>query len=158
MGMPSASLISSTQPPSSGNLVQPTLEKSMATPVMDASLCGEGPLGQALQVVEKKVRNLEKRKGKLDGYRADYQRGKTLNDDQKAAIAKYDEVLQTLEFARELSAQFKTLAIEEEKTRKKQIKKDLQEKNKAEIERIAATIEIQDLLKCMSTAKSKADF
>jgi len=30
--------------------------------------------------------------GKLDGYRADYQRGKTLNDDQKSAIAKYDEV------------------------------------------------------------------
>ena len=77
----------------------------------------------------------------MDGYRADYQRGKTLNDDQKAAIAKYDEVLQTLEFARELSAQFKTLAIEEEKTRKKQIKKDLQERNKAEIERIASTIE-----------------
>ncbi|TRY73633.1 hypothetical protein TCAL_12957 [Tigriopus californicus] len=53
----------------------------------------ESPLGQALQIVEKKVRNLEKRKGKLDGYRADYQRGKTLNDDQKAAIAKYDEDL-----------------------------------------------------------------
>ena len=99
----------------------------MATSVGDSNLCGEGPLGQALQVVEKKVRNLEKRKvsilltktihylnqnyiiyftvdnhkinwwllyvqGKLDGYRADYQRGKTLNDDQKAAIAKYDEV------------------------------------------------------------------
>ena len=93
----------------------------------------------------------------MDGYRADYQRGKTLNDDQKAAIAKYDEVLQTLEFARELSAQFKTLAIEEEKTRKKQIKKDLQEKNKAEIERIASTIEVQDLLKCISIPKSKAD-
>ena len=81
--------------------------------------------------------------GKLDGYRADYQRGKTLNDDQKAAIAKYDEVLQTLEFARELSSQFKTLAIEEEKTRKKQVKKDLQERNKAEIERIASTIDVQ---------------
>jgi len=129
----------------------------MAAPVIDTNLCGEGPLGQALQVVEKKVRNLEKRKGKLDGYRADYQRGKTLNDDQKAAIAKYDEVLQTLEFARELSAQFKTLAIEEEKTRKKQIKKDLQERNKAEIERIASTIEVQDLLKCISIPKSKAD-
>ncbi len=25
-------------------------------------------------------------------YRADYPRGKTLNDDQKSAIAKYDEV------------------------------------------------------------------
>merc|ERR1719422_1919072 len=155
--MPSASLISSNQPPSSGNLVLPTSEKSMAAPVIDTNLCGEGPLGQALQVVEKKVRNLEKRKGKLDGYRADYQRGKTLNDDQKAAIAKYDEVLQTLEFARELSSQFKTLAIEEEKTRKKQIKKDLQERNKAEIERIASTIEVQDLLKCISIPKSKAD-
>ena len=53
------------------------------------------------------------------------------------------QVLQTLEFARELSSQFKTLAIEEEKTRKKQIKKDLQERNKVEIERIASTIEIQ---------------
>ena len=95
-----------------------------------------------------------------------------------------------------MSSQFKSLAIEEEKNRKKQIKKDLLERNKVEIERIAATIEIQvcienckqqifeytlcyicyhlliwifskiciynsyfkDLLKCMSTAKSKADF
>ena len=63
--MPSASLISSNQPPSSGNLVQPTSEKSMAAPVIDTNLCGEGPLGQALQVVEKKVRNLEKRKVSL---------------------------------------------------------------------------------------------
>lgn len=53
------------------------------------------------------------------------------------------QVLQTLEFARELSTQFKTLSIEEEKNRKKQVKKELQERNKAEIERIAATIEIQ---------------
>ena len=63
--MPSASLISSNQPPSSGNLVLPTSEKSMAAPVIDTNLCGEGPLGQALQVVEKKVRNLEKRKVSL---------------------------------------------------------------------------------------------
>jgi len=154
--MPSASIISNVS--SSGNLVQVSSTTSMATSVADSNLCGEGPLGQALQVVEKKVRNLEKRKGKLDGYRAEIQRGKTLNEDQKAAIAKYDEVLQTLEFARELSAQFKTLAVDEEKTRKKQIKKELQERNKVEIERIASTIEIQDLLKCVSTVKSKADF
>ena len=37
----------------------------MAAPVIDTNLCGEGPLGQALQVVEKKVRNLEKRKVSL---------------------------------------------------------------------------------------------
>jgi hypothetical protein len=51
--------------------------------------------------------------------------------------------LQTLEFARELSAQFKTLSVEEEKARKKQVKKELQDRNKAEIERVASTIEIQ---------------
>ena len=53
------------------------------------------------------------------------------------------QVLQTLEFARELSGQFKTLALEEEKNRKKQIKKDQQERNKMEIERVASTMEIQ---------------
>merc|ERR1711981_1214827 len=155
--MPSASLMGSNVS-SSGNIVQVTSTTSMATTAADPNLFGEGPLGQVLQVVEKKVRNLEKRKVKLDVYRADYQKGKALNDDQKSAIAKYDEVLQTLEFARELSTQFKTLSLEEEKTRKKQIKKELQERNKVEMERIASTIEIQDLLKCMSTTKSKSDF
>ena len=42
---------------------------------------------------------------KLDGYRADFQRGKELNEDQKLAISKYEEVLQNLDFARELSGQ-----------------------------------------------------
>merc|ERR1712106_566404 len=39
-------------------------------------------LQAALAIVEKKVRNLEKRKGKLDAYRDTLQRGKTLNEDQ----------------------------------------------------------------------------
>merc|ERR1712123_442741 len=59
-------------------------------------------LQAALAIVEKKVRNLEKRKGKLDAYRDTLQRGKTLNEDQQAAVAKYDEVIGTLEFVREV--------------------------------------------------------
>lgn len=118
----------------------------------------ESPLGQALQIVDKKVRNLEKRKGKLDGYRADYQRGKTLNDDQKAAIAKYDEVSQNLDFARELSGQFKTLALEDEKTRKKVLKKEAQERAKNDCLKIASILEIQDLLKALGNFKTRADF
>jgi hypothetical protein len=39
----------------------------MATKAEDPNLFGEGPLGQALQVVEKKVRNLEKRKVSIFG-------------------------------------------------------------------------------------------
>ena len=80
---------------------------------------------------------------KLDGYRADYNRGKELNDDQKSAIAKYEEVIQTLEFARELSGQFKTLVLDEDKGRKKLLKKEQLEKAKSEAQKLAQVIEIQ---------------
>ena len=80
---------------------------------------------------------------KLDGYRADYNRGKELNDDQKSAIAKYEEVIQTLEFARELSGQFKTLIQDEDKGRKKLLKKEQLEKAKSEAQKLAQVIEIQ---------------
>merc|ERR1712013_299023 len=83
-------------------------------------------LQAALAIVEKKVRNLEKRKGKLDAYRDTLQRGKSLNEDQQAAVAKYDEVIGTLEFARELSGQFTKLALDEAKDKKKMMKKELQ--------------------------------
>jgi hypothetical protein len=49
---------------------------------------------------------------KLDGYRADFQRGKELNEDQKLAISKYEEVLQNLDFARELSGQVNVTLLE----------------------------------------------
>ncbi len=39
---------------------------------------------QLVNVVEKKIRNLEKRKSKLDGYKAELDSGKTLTEEQKA--------------------------------------------------------------------------
>ncbi len=81
----------------------------------------------------------------MDGYRADHASGKELNADQKAAIAKYDEVLQTLEFSRELSSQFKGLAAEEDKTRKKLARKEAQERSREEAKKIAGVLEVQVL-------------
>ena len=66
-----------------------------------------------------------------------------MNDDQKAAIAKYEEVVQNLEFSRDLSNQFKTLAIDEDKARKKQAKKETQEKAKNETKKVTAVLEMQ---------------
>jgi caprin-1 len=109
-------------------------------------------------MLEKKVRNLEKRKAKLDGYRADSQRGKELNADQKLAISKYEEVLQTLEFARELSGQFKTLIQEEDKNRKKLQKKEQLEKAKSEAQKLAQVLEIQDMLFQLSKSRVRNDF
>jgi len=106
-------------------------------------------LQAALAIVEKKVRNLEKRKGKLDAYRDTLQRGKTLNDDQQAAVAKYDEVIGTLEFARELSGQFTKLAVDEAKDKKKMMKKEQQEKTKAEIAKVSYVLSVREVLSAL---------
>merc|ERR1711963_1283397 len=112
--MPSASLVSTSNS---------TVNQ---TPNMNPGEVGvtgnESALTLALQTVEKKVRNLEKRKGKLDGYRESSRKGTELNADQQAAIAKYDEVMQNLEFARDLQNSFKNFVTEEERTKKKSAK------------------------------------
>ncbi|GFU12595.1 caprin-1 [Nephila pilipes] len=46
------------------------------------------PIKQIVTIVEKKIRNLEKRKGKLDTYRRGSQ--KELNEDQKHHLNEYD--------------------------------------------------------------------
>jgi len=106
-------------------------------------------LQAALAIVEKKVRNLEKRKGKLDAYRDTLQRGKTLDDDQQAAVAKYDEVIGTLELARELSGQFNKLAIDEAKDKKKIMKKEQQERVKVELDKVTNVLSVREDLSAL---------
>ena len=69
----------------------------------------------------------------MDSYRETLRRGRPLNEDQQAAVAKYDEVLGTLEFARELSGQFTKLATDEARDKKKMVKKEQQERAKVEL-------------------------
>eukprot|EP00092_Neocalanus_flemingeri_P013843 GFUD01014934.1.p1 GENE.GFUD01014934.1~~GFUD01014934.1.p1 ORF type:complete len:703 (-),score=275.86 GFUD01014934.1:953-3061(-) len=106
-------------------------------------------LQAALAIVEKKVRNLEKRKGKLDAYRDTLERGKTLNEDQQAAVAKYDEVIGTLEFARELSGQFNKLAIDEAKDKKKMMRKEQQEKARVELVKVTYVLSVREVLSAL---------
>jgi len=83
------------------------------------SLSQETSIQAAIAIVEKKVRNLEKRKGKLDSYRDILRGGKALNEDQQSAVDKYDEVMGTLDFTKELMGQFNKLATDEAKDKKK---------------------------------------
>ncbi len=94
----------------------------------------------------------------MDGYKANYEQGKELNDDQKAAIAKYDEVMHGLEFSRELTGQFKTIADEEAKNRKKQLKKEQHDRIRNEIGRVATILGVQHVLRAFAVPKVKADF
>ena len=60
---------------------------------------------------------------KLESYRAIQATGKELSADQKNAVAKYDAVMATLEFARDLSKQMVQFTKDAEKELKKQARK-----------------------------------
>lgn len=100
---------------------------------------------QVLIVMDKKVRNLEKRKGKLDGYKEKKDSGTTLEKDQQLAIEKYGEVIQNLEFARELQKHFTALAQEADRYVKKQAKKEKADRQGMEVKRIGDILRYQNL-------------
>ncbi|XP_054900996.1 caprin-1-like, partial [Poeciliopsis prolifica] len=67
---------------------------------------------QFLGVIDKKVRNMEKKKSKLDDYQARKNKGERLNQDQLEALSKYQEIINNLDFARELQKSFLALGQE----------------------------------------------
>ncbi|XP_050439093.1 caprin-2-like [Adelges cooleyi] len=91
------------------------------------------PAEQTILVIEHKIRNLEKRKIKLEGYLQQQREGIQLSDDQLVAASKFNEVLSTLEFARNLKKQLnsiytsskqKKINVVEEKSEQRPIKFD----------------------------------
>lgn len=60
---------------------------------------------------------------KLEGYRALDALGRELSSEQRAAVSKYDAVLTTLDFARDLVKQMQQFAKDAEKEQKKQARK-----------------------------------
>ncbi|RZB77496.1 caprin -like [Asbolus verrucosus] len=116
------------------------------------------PLRQVITLVEHKIRNLEKRKSKLESYRDLQNAGKELNADQKTAVAKYNEVTQTLEFARDIYKQFLGIAVVSEKDAKKQAKKEAAAKNQAELARLREILLVQDALNQMGNESVRDDF
>ena len=53
---------------------------------------------------------------------------------------KYDEVLGTLEFAKDLTGQFNKLALDEAKDKKKLYKKEQQEKAREELSKVSQAL------------------
>ncbi|XP_008559915.1 caprin homolog isoform X2 [Microplitis demolitor] len=117
----------------------PKLEKQASTEATD-------PIRQAITVIEHKIRNLEKRKGKLESYKDLQKNGKELNHDQKTAVAKYDEVLQTLEITRELYKQIVGISNDFAKQQKKQARKEALERMQQDIAKVREVLLIQDVL------------
>jgi len=117
----------------------------------------ETSIQAAIAIVEKKVRNLEKRKGKLDSYRDILKRGKALNEDQQSAVDKYDEVISTLEFTRELMGQFGKLAQDEARDKKKLAKKEQLERSKEELSKVTYILAVKEVLSSLQEEGVLAD-
>lgn len=83
---------------------------------------------------------------KLETYRDMEKAGKELNGDMKVAVAKYGEVAQTLEFARDFAKQILQIATVSEKDLKKKQKKDETARKQGDISRIREVLIMQNLL------------
>ncbi|XP_062380327.1 caprin-1-like isoform X2 [Sardina pilchardus] len=103
-------------------------------------------LKQVLTVIEKKVRNMEKKKGKLDDYQSKKNRGENLNTDQLEALAKAQEVTHNLDFARELQKNFLALGIDLQKAERKACRRDQLRREEQERRRLQRLLEVQLLL------------
>uniref|UniRef100_A0A674DQ92 Cell cycle associated protein 1b n=1 Tax=Salmo trutta TaxID=8032 RepID=A0A674DQ92_SALTR len=101
---------------------------------------------QVLGVIDKKVRNMEKKKGKLDDYQAKKNKGERLNQDQLDALTKYQEVTNNLEFARELQKSFLALGQDIQKAVKKAVRREQLQREEAEQKRLKTVLELQFLL------------
>ena len=66
-----------------------------------------------------------------------------MNSDQLAAVAKYEEVQQTLEFARDLCKQFNGIAVDATKQLKKQARKEALEKNQQDLAKVKEILVVQ---------------
>ncbi|KAM3609774.1 uncharacterized protein V6R79_020208 [Siganus canaliculatus] len=101
---------------------------------------------QVLGVIDKKVRNMEKKKSKLDDYQVRKNSGERLNNDQLEALCKYQEVVNNLEFARELHKIFITLGQDLQKVVKKSVRREQLQREEAEQRRLKTVLELQFLL------------
>lgn len=95
---------------------------------------------------------------KLESYRELQNSGKDLNQDQKVAVAKYDEVVQTLDFARDLCKQFQTIAAVADKESKKVARKEASARSQQEIAKVREILLVQDALTQLGQDNVRDDF
>ncbi|XP_059608622.1 caprin homolog [Phlebotomus argentipes] len=116
------------------------------------------PIRQVIVAVEHKIRNLEKRKGKLESYRDLQKSGKDLTTDQKIAVSKYDEVTQCLDFARELFKQVHAISAMWDKDQKKVARKETANRIQNEVTKVKEVLIIQDTLENLRDEQAREDF
>ncbi|XP_027127854.1 caprin-2 isoform X3 [Larimichthys crocea] len=104
-----------------------------------------------------KVRNLEKKKLKLEDYKKRLKQGEALNKDQIAAVEKYDEVLHNLAFAQELHKTLDGLTQNLLRDQKRLAKKEQVAKAETERRRLSTVLQVQHLLHSLQQEHVRTD-
>nr|XP_027194523.1 caprin-1-like [Dermatophagoides pteronyssinus] len=107
-------------------------------------------------IIEKKIRNLEKRKARLLETK-DKAEKETLAKEQLDAVKKLDSVVEMIDMLKEINKNIHDNLNDYAKQQKKQQKKEQQEKlierNQCELERIKLFLRIQKILPCVTYLK-----
>ncbi|XP_049617322.1 caprin-2 isoform X1 [Syngnathus scovelli] len=117
----------------------------------------ENYIEDGLICLKHKVRNLEKKKLKLEHYKRCLACGETLNKDQMAATEKYEQVVHNLEFAKELHKTLGSLTQNLLRSQKKAVKREKLARMEEEKKRLSMVLQVQHLLNSVQQAHVKKD-
>uniref|UniRef100_A0A8C4U7A2 Caprin-2 n=1 Tax=Falco tinnunculus TaxID=100819 RepID=A0A8C4U7A2_FALTI len=140
-----------SQPPSSP--LQSALN-SAASP----SQAYETYIDNGLICLKHKIRNIEKKKLKLEDYKDRLKKGEVLNQDQLEAVEKYDEVVHNLEFAKELQKTFSGLSQDLLKAQRKAQRRESLLKLEAEKKKLRTILQVQYVLQNFTQEHVQKDF
>ncbi|XP_029810900.1 caprin-2 isoform X5 [Suricata suricatta] len=99
-------------------------------------------IDNGLICLKHKIRNIEKKKLKLEDYKDRLKNGEQLNPDQLEAVEKYEEVLHNLEFAKELQKTFSGLSQDLLKAQKKAQRREHMLKLEAEKKKLRTILQV----------------
>ncbi|XP_055461586.1 caprin-2 isoform X8 [Psammomys obesus] len=115
-------------------------------------------IDNGLICLKHKIRNIEKKKIKLEDYKDRLKNGEQLNADQLEAVEKYEEVLHNLEFAKELQKTFSVLSQDLLKAQKKAQRREHMLKLEAEKKKLRTVLHIQYVLQILTQEHVQKDF
>ncbi|XP_043396748.1 caprin-2 isoform X11 [Chelonia mydas] len=115
-------------------------------------------IDNGLICLKHKIRNIEKKKLKLEDYRDRLKKGEALNQDQLEAVEKYDEVVHNLEFAKELQKTFSGLSQDLLKAQKKAQRRETITKLEAEKKKLRTILQVQYVLQNFTQEHVQKDF
>ncbi|XP_037369978.1 caprin-2 isoform X2 [Talpa occidentalis] len=115
-------------------------------------------IDNGLICLKHKIRNIEKKKLKLEDYKDRLKNGEQLNPDQLEAVEKYEEVLHNLEFAKELQKTFSGLSQDLLKAQKKAQRREHILKLEAEKKNLRTILQVQYVLQNLAREHVQRDF